>query len=228
MNYQPTEALKEFMFRFLTDEKISRFNEVIDKRTRHFTLVLEDIYQGQNTNAVIRSCDCFGIQDVHVIENKYEFEVVEDISLGSSKWVNIHRYNQEKDNTTACINDLKKKGYTIIGTSPHENTHHLQDLDINEKTAFLLGSERHGLSKKAMRLCDGFMKIPMVGFTESLNLSNCAAVILQQVTYRLWKTNLPWQLTEEEKTAVLIEWCFEVTGRKELLLNYFLKTKVVE
>lgn len=221
MIYQPSKELKEFMFQFLTDDKIRRFNEVIDKRTRHITIVMEDIFQGQNTNAVIRSCECFGVQDVHIIENKYEFEVVEDISKGSFKWIDIYKYNSKKNNTQVCIDQLKQNGYTIIGTSPHENDTDLQEISLNKKTAFVLGSEKEGLSKEAIGLCDGFIKIPMAGFTESLNLSNCSAIIAQTITSRLWKSDIKWQLTEEEKTAILIEWCFEVTGRKELLLEYF-------
>lgn len=223
MEYKPTEELKEFMLQFLTDEKINRFNEVLEKRTRHITIVLEDIYQAQNTNAVIRSCECFGVHDLHLIQNKYEFEIVQDISLGSAKWINIKQHNQPGNNTISCIKELKEKGYQIICASPHENEVDLQELNIDKKTAFVIGSELDGLSPDAVMHCDGFMKIPMAGFTESLNLSNCTAVILQNLTARLWKSNLDWQLTEEEKRAIFIQWCFEVTGRKEMLLDYFYK-----
>lgn len=221
MDYTPSIALKEFLFNFLTDEKIVRFNEVVNNRTRHFTMVLEDIYQGQNTNAVIRSCEVFGVQDVHIIENKYRFEVVEDISMGSAQWVNLMRYNQHPHNTKICIEHLKSQGYKVIGTTPHQNNIHLHEVDISQKTAFVLGTERMGLSEEAMQLCDGFMKIPMAGFTESLNLSNCSAIILQNLTDRLRRSDIPWQLTEMEKTQILIDWCFNVTGRKKLLLEYF-------
>jgi tRNA (guanosine-2'-O-)-methyltransferase len=221
MEYTPSIELKNFMFNFLSDEKIVRFNEVVNNRTRHFTMVLEDIYQGQNTNAVIRSCEVFGIQDIHIIENRYKFEVVEDISMGSSKWVDLYQYNQKENNTIDCITQLRSKGYRIIGTTPHKNDIGLHEVDITQKTAFILGSERDGMSEEAMKHCDGFMKIPMAGFTESLNLSNCSAIILQNLTDRVRRSNVHWQLSEEEKTAILINWCFEVTGRKNLLLEYF-------
>lgn len=225
MEYQPSIALKEFMFQFISDDKVRRFNEIVNNRTRYFTIVLEDVFQAQNTNAVIRSCECFGIQDLHLIENKYDFEVVPDISKGSSQWINIQQYNQALNNTKPCLEHLKNQGYTIIGTSPHQNEINLEDISIDHKTAFVLGSEKDGLSQEAMELCDGFMKIPMVGFTESLNLSNCSAIIAQSLTNRIRRSEIPWQLTEEEKTAILIEWCFEVTGRKELLLEYFFQNK---
>ncbi len=225
MEYQPSIALKEFMFQFISDDKVRRFNEIVNNRTRYFTIVLEDVFQAQNTNAVIRSCECFGIQDLHLIENKYDFEVVPDISKGSSQWINIQQYNQALNNTKPCLQHLKNQGYTIIGTSPHQNEINLEDISIDNKTAFVLGSEKDGLSQEAKEICDGFMKIPMVGFTESLNLSNCSAIIAQSLTNRIRRSEIPWQLTEEEKTAILIEWCFEVTGRKELLLEYFFQNK---
>jgi len=222
MEFIPSIELKEFMFNFLTDEKIKRFNEVVNNRTRHFTMVLEDVYQGQNTNAVIRSCEVFGVQDVHIIENKYRFEIVDDISMGSTQWVNLHRYNKTPDNTTDCIHELKKQGYKIIGTTPHQNDISLHEVDITQKAAFVMGTERNGLSDTALQLCDEYMKIPMAGFTESLNLSNCTAIILQHITDRLRRSNVNWQLSEEEKTKILIDWCFNVTGRQKLLLEYFL------
>lgn len=225
MEYQPSIALKEFMFQFISDDKVRRFNEIVNNRTRYFTIVLEDVFQAQNTNAVIRSCECFGIQDLHLIENKYDFEVVPDISKGSSQWINIQQYNQALNNTKPCLRHLKNQGYTIIGTSPNQNEINLEDISIDNKTAFVLGSEKDGLSQEAKEICDGFMKIPMVGFTESLNLSNCSAIIAQSLTNRIRRSEIPWQLTEEEKTAILIEWCFEVTGRKELLLEYFFQNK---
>lgn len=221
MDFQPTTDLKEFMMNLLTDEKVNRFQEVVKYRTKHVTVVLEDIFQGHNTNAVLRSCDCFGIQDVHIIENRYEFEVVDDISMGSAKWLNLYRHRESENNTHTCLKNLKDQGYTIIGTSPHENNITLEKLDLSQKVAFVIGTEKEGLSNAALKECDGFLKIPMVGFTESLNLSVCAAIILQHVTHRLHESTISWQLSEEEETSLLIDWCFRVTGRKEMLLEYF-------
>lgn len=225
MEYQPSDELKEFMINFLTEEKVKRFHEVVDFRTRHITVILEDIFQGHNTNAVLRSCDCFGIQDVHIIENRYKFEVVDDISMGSAKWLNIHRYNDKPENTVDCLKKLKQAGYTIIGTSPHSQNITMNDVDIHKKNAFIFGTEKEGLSQQAMEECDAFLTIPMVGFTESLNLSVCAAILLQHITSRLHQSNLDWKLTPMEQTELLINWCFQVTGRKDMLLEYFRNNK---
>lgn len=210
---------------FLSDEKVNRFHEVVRYRTKHITVVLEDIFQGHNTNAVLRSCDCFGIQDVHIIENRYEFSVVDDISMGSAKWLNLYRYYENEHNTHACLTQLKDQGYLIVGTTPHENNITLDELDLTKKTAFVFGTEKEGLSNEALKECDSFLKIPMVGFTESLNLSVCAAIILQHITQRLHVSRVNWQLSPEEQTAIFIDWCFRVTGRKDMLLDYFHKNK---
>ena len=63
------QAYLDFLYQFITDERKERFEEVLAYRTRHITVVLEDIFQPHNASAVLRSCDLTGIQDVHIIEN---------------------------------------------------------------------------------------------------------------------------------------------------------------
>lgn len=72
---------------------------------------------------------------------------------------------------------------------------------------FLFGTETDGLSEEVLDAADRFLKIPMVGFTESLNISVSAAIILQHVTTRLKQTNIVWQLTEEEQFEKRLDWC---------------------
>src|ERR1035437_10180461 len=130
-----SKELVKYLSGFVTENRLKRFEEVLQHRTRHLTVVLEDIYQPHNASAVLRSCDCFGIQDVHIIENKNQYTVNQDIALGSSKWLNLIKYTDEPNNTIACITELKKKGYKIIATSPHKNDCIIQDLGITDKTA---------------------------------------------------------------------------------------------
>ena len=139
-------------------------------RTRYLTVVLEDIFQSQNASAVLRTCDCFGIQDVHIIENRNPYEINPDVELGSAKWLNMNRYNKSGHNTLEAFTELRKKGYKIIATSPHKNDLMIQDLPIEHKIALVFGSEREGLSDIALQNADAFVKIPMYGFTESFNI----------------------------------------------------------
>lgn len=192
---------------FVTERRRELFNKVLDERTRHFTVAIEDIFQPHNSSAVVRSCDIFGIQDIHVIESKYQFYASNQVAKGAQKWLNFSMFTkQDRNNTFDCIADLKSKGYKIIATTPHNESCMLQDFDITQKSAFFFGVEKEGLSKDVMDNADGFLKIPMVGFTESLNISVAAAIILQNVNERLKKSNVKWHLTEAEKLDIYQVW----------------------
>ena len=169
----------------VTNNRWNRFQEVLAERTQYITVVLENIYQPLNASAVLRSVDCFGIQDVHVIENYNEFTPDREVAMGSSRWLNIQRYNEEENSTLHCIQKLKKEGYRIVATTPHKNNCNLQDFDLTKgKTALLFGTEMEGLTDVALQESDEFLKIPMYGFTESFNLSVAAGVCLQHLSHQ--------------------------------------------
>lgn len=202
---------------FVTENRLKRIEEVLQLRTRHLTVVLEDIQKPQNAAAVLRSCDCFGIQDVHIIENQNKFDPNPDVELGSLQWLTIHKYNSKQENTADSIASLKKNGYKIIVTSPHKNDCTIEELDITQKTALFFGTEMRGATPASLEQADGFVKIPMVGFTESLNISVSAAVSLFILTSRLRKSSVNWKLSEEEEKEIRLQWLRNSVQRPELL-----------
>ena len=211
------QNLVEYLETFLTDERSSKFERVLSERTKHFTVAIEDVYQLHNTSAVIRSCDVFGVQDVQVIEEVNSKRIDREIAMGAQKWVDIHRYNSVK----LAIADLKKEGYQIVATTPHSDDVELLDFDVTKKSCFFFGRETEGLSDEVMQNADCFLKIPMYGFTESLNISVSAAIILQNVTNRLRKTDLKWQLSREEQLEKRLDWCKKtLKSHQELINNY--------
>ncbi len=205
--------LLNYLLSFLTDNRKSKFEKILAQRTRHLTVVLEDIYQKHNTSAVVRNCDVFGIQDLHIIENKYNSYVSNQVAKGAQKWIDFHEYNQHEYNTERCINTLRDKGYQIIATTPHNDSCLVQEFDISKKSALVFGVEKEGVSDYIMNEADGYLKIPMVGFTESLNISVAVAIILQYLTTRLRNSEIDWQLSNEEKDEKRIDWC------KKTILN---------
>ena len=200
------EKLLTYFEGFLTEKRKDLFKKVLEQRTRHFTVVLEDIFQPHNASAVVRTCDIFGVQDVHAIENKYNNKVSRHVAKGSQKWLNQYRYRKDGDNTKTCLDSLKEQGYQIIATTPHNDSCLLQDFDITKKSAFVFGVEAEGVSDYVMENADGFLKIPMVGFTESLNISVAAAIVLQDVTTKLRNSNIDWKLSDEEKETLYYNW----------------------
>ncbi|MBT8310461.1 MAG: TrmH family RNA methyltransferase [Flavobacteriaceae bacterium] len=196
------KGLLNYLETFLTENRKLRFEEVLSKRTKHFTVAVEDVYQLHNTSAVIRSCDVFGIQEIHVVEERNVKKIDREIAMGAQKWVDIHRHHRIQD----CLKAVKSSGYKVIATTPHEGNVELDDFDINEKACFFFGNEAEGLSDLILKEADEYLRIPMVGFTESLNISVSAAIILQYVTSKLRKSDLDWQLTENEKIEKKLDW----------------------
>ncbi|RSC92287.1 TrmH family RNA methyltransferase [Tenacibaculum singaporense] len=217
------DGLLAYLEGYITEKRKETFYKVLNERTRHFTVVLEDIYQPHNASAVVRSCDIFGVQDVYAIENKFTNKVSRHVAKGSQKWLDIHRYKEDGDNTKACLEDLRGKGYQIIGTTPHTDSCILPDFDVSKKSAFVFGAEKDGISDYIKQEADGFLKIPMVGFTESLNISVAAAITLQDVTTRLKRTDIHWQLSEEEKKVLYFKWIKNTIKNPEKLIEYYYK-----
>lgn len=200
-------ALLEFLLPMVNENRLSLIERVLSKRTRYMTVVLEDIFQPQNASAVLRTCDCFGIQDVHVIENRNTFELNPEVELGAAQWLTINKYNDSPENTRNAIQSLQSKGYRIVATTPHTNDVQLEDFDITKgKVALLLGTEMHGLSETAMNLADSYLKIPMVGFTESFNISVSAAIIIHYLNYKLRKSDVQYELFPDEKEQIRLQW----------------------
>ncbi|AEW86003.1 TrmH family RNA methyltransferase [Flavobacterium columnare NBRC 100251 = ATCC 23463] len=196
------EKYLEYLETFITKNRKEGFKKVLANRTKHFTVVCEDVYQLHNTSAVMRSCEVFGIQELNVVEQRFGKKIDKEIALGAEKWVDIKRFSNNQD----CINNLRTRGYQIIATTPHEKDSMLEDFDISKPSAIYFGTERLGISDEVIKNADGFLKIPMVGFTESLNISVSAAIIIQSLTNRLRHSNVNWGLTDLEFLEKRIDW----------------------
>ncbi|MCX7729273.1 MAG: RNA methyltransferase [Bacteroidia bacterium] len=197
----------DYLRTFVTERRFQRFNEVLSKRTRYITIVLEDVFQGHNASAVLRSCECFGIQDVHFIENRNTFKTNEEVSMGAAQWLTIYRYNDKDTNNTAiCYSKLRKKGYKIVATSPHHKSVDIESLNIDNPIALIFGAEKEGLSKYALQHADEYVHIPMHGFTESFNISVSAALCMYELNKRLRRSGISYLLSEEEKNEILLGW----------------------
>lgn len=187
---------------YLTESRRLRFLEVLQHRTKYLTVAIEDVFQLHNTSAVLRSCDAFGIQELYVVEDRFGERLDKNIAMGAEQWVDVNRYQT----TSECITTLKEAGYQIVATTPHNDSCLLNDFELTAKTAIFFGTEKEGLSEEVLQKADKFIKIPMVGFSESLNVSVCAAIIIQTLTEKLRKSDLPWQLSEIELLEKRLDW----------------------
>lgn len=202
-----TERLIPYLSQFLLESRLQTFRDVLAFRTRYVTVVLEDIYQAQNASAALRTCDCFGIQDVHIIENRNKFTIHRDIAMGSNKWLSLYKYNNTNNNSLQAVQILRQKGYRIVATDPGKGNPSLQQLDIETgKIALFFGTELSGISQTVHSQADAFIRIPMFGFTESYNISVSVALCLQDLIQRLHASSIQWQLCPEEQAELLLAW----------------------
>ncbi|MCR4826395.1 MAG: RNA methyltransferase [Bacteroidales bacterium] len=208
---------------FVTENRQQRLSEIIANRTRHVTVVLEDLFQAQNISAVLRTCDCYGVQDVYVIQHRNEFEANKEISMGADKWLTIHEFPHSEHNVKECIDRLHEQGYWVAATLPDEQKRTIFDLPVEQKTAFLFGTELTGLSEEAVKYADGNVLIPMYGFTESFNISNSAAIILSHFTEKMRHSSVKWQLSDEEKEELFFNWLQKSAKDPDGLIDYFMK-----
>ena len=209
--------LLAYLETYLTENRRLRFDTVLSQRTKHFTVATEDVYQLHNTSAVIRSCDVFGIQEVNIIEETNTKQIDREIAMGAQKWVDLNRYHSVKDS----IKDLKQKGYQIVATTPHTTDCLLHEFDVTKKSCFFFGRETQGLSQDVLDEADCFLKIPMSGFTESLNISVSAAIILQHVTTKLKQTEISWHLTIEEQQEKRLDWIKKTIKSYDEIVSHF-------
>lgn len=233
-NRQLIETLKQYV----TDERFALLQKKLSQRTRYITIVLENVHHEQNISAVIRTCECLGIQDLYIIENSNKQKDHPTIDRGAEKWLTIHRYADEDDNTRECIDELKSKGYRIVVTTPHddasevpptpgfgasysmpERSDSLYNFDpFKGKMAIVIGSERKGISQYAVDSADDYITIPMVGFTESLNLSVCTAIIAAHLRHTLENHDL-LSISENEKEEIMISWLLGSIRNADLIMQ---------
>lgn len=224
MDNTTKRELVNFLSEFITEERKAIFKQVLQYRSKHITIVLEDIFQPHNASAVLRTCDLTGVLDVHIIENFNEYTVNPEVALGSSKWLNLNIYNEQSNNTLSTFEKLRKEGYKIIATTPHKNSKSLENIDLSEKSAIVFGTELTGLSDIAIDNADEYLRIPMYGFTESYNISVSAALVLFTLSERMRKENVAWQLSETERLQTLLDWTRRSINKVEGIEKRIFKT----
>lgn len=209
---------------YVTENRLALFKRVLSERTRYITVLLEDIYQSQNASAVLRTCDCTGIQDVHIVEEHNEYEINRDVALGSDQWLSLHYYKKGGHNINTAVEALKHQGYRIVATSPHKDGSSPESFDLEKgKAALLFGTELNGLTDQALDLADEYIQIPMAGFTESYNISVSAAINLYTIRKRLEASDLNWKLGQEEKQEILLNWLRSSIKMSDKIENKFIK-----
>ncbi|MBQ7214106.1 MAG: RNA methyltransferase [Bacteroidales bacterium] len=199
--------LAGFLSEFVMPERVALIDRVLPYRTRYVTVMLEDIYQSQNASAVMRTCDCLGVQDMYIVENRNEYTVNPWVVRGSDQWVTQYRFNApQADNTSGALAALKARGYRIVATALHRDSCPLEDFDVRKGPfALVFGNEREGISPAVAAAADEFLEIPMCGFTESFNISVAAGICLYTLLRKV-RLETDWALDEASAASLRVEW----------------------
>lgn len=217
MDIEKTKALLTYLQTYITDNKREKIDKVLAQRTRHVTVVLEDLFQQHNTSAVVRTVEALGIQDIHVVESRNAFSINNSIARGSAKWLTMHRYSK----IIPCMQELKEQGYRLIATTPHARAKNLADLSLDGKCALIFGTELKGITQEVIDHADEFVMIPMFGFTESYNVSVSVGLSLYDVISRLHASNIAWQLQEHERLDLTLRWIRKIIPHAHALEQLF-------
>ncbi len=221
MNDNDRKLIVDHLASFISQKKWQKMQEVADERTKHITVVLENLYQDFNASAAFRSIECFGLAEVHLVETEAIRSVNRSVSKGSEQWLTINTY-RGADAAEHCFAHLKQQGYRLIATKPHKKSCSLYDLPLDKKTALVFGAEQSGVSPYIEKHVDSFVTIPMYGFTQSFNVAASVAVSLSDTTKRLKESDIHWQLQPEERLELLYHWLRSTIRHADLLESRFL------
>jgi len=215
--------LIEYLRYFKLENRLKVFDEVLKQRTRYITMVLENIQHSHNISAVLRSCECFGIQDLYLVNDFMPFNLHKKVAKGASKWLTLNKYEQNLErNSIKALTDLKDKGYRIVATTPDPGAISIHNFDVTKSpVAFVFGTELTGISGIIRDQADEFVTIPTVGFTQSLNISVSAALILQTTTDKLRMSSVNWTLNEDEHQTLMLEWLRKSIPKVKLIEDRF-------
>jgi len=211
---------------FVSDHKKEVVSKVLERRTRQIAVVLEDIFQSQNASAVMRTAECMGIQDIYIIEQLTKYSLNPRVLKGADKWLSLIRYNRKgRDNTGDCFDELHRNGYRILVADPSPEGVSIDSINVDgQKLALVFGNELRGVSQSAMQHCDTIIRIPMFGFTESLNVSVSVAICLNILIPKLHTLEENPFISEEEKDILRLSWFRKIVRRSDLIEQEFLRT----
>ena len=215
----------QHLSQFVSTHKKELIEKVLNARTRHITVLLEDIFQSQNASAVVRTCECMGLQEVHMVENITQYSINPRVLKGSNKWIDITRHaSKTKNNTEVVFQQLKEAGYSILVTDPSDDGVTIEDINLEKKIALVFGNELRGISNTALTRCDEKVKIPMYGFTESLNISVSVAICLNSIISKLHTSGAFVGLSDSEKESLRLKWYRKIVRKSDLIEREFLRT----
>ena len=192
-----------YLAEFMLPERREALARALDNRTDYMTVMTENMFHPQNASAIVRHCEAFGVQNIHTVESLCAFNPNLNIVRGTDKWIDINRHAT----TAEALGALKAQGYRIVATTPHRESCTPETLDVcRGRFAIVFGTEKQGISDEVVAAADDFLRIPMCGLVESLNVSASAAILIYILSQRMRREVGEWQLSAEQHAELLYRW----------------------
>ena len=206
----------DYLAEFLLPERTETLRRAAAMRTKYMTVMTENTFHPHNASALIRHCEAFGVQTMHTVESLCRFDPSTGIVRGTDKWVDIERYASTADALAA----LRREGYRIVATTPHRESCTPETFDVGKgRFALVFGTEHAGITDEVTASADEFLRIPMCGMVESLNVSASAAILIYMLSERMHREVEGWQLSELERAEMLYRWSRECVKDAEAILK---------
>lgn len=204
---------------FMLPARYDVLRRTVAMRTRYMTILAENTFHPQNAAALIRHCEAFGLQQMHTVETFCRFNPSAAIVRGTDRWVDIRRHGS----TAEALAALRAEGYRIVATTPHREDTTPESFDVGRgRFALVFGTEHAGISEEVLASADEFLRIPMCGMVESLNVSASAAILIYILSERMRRQVEGWNMTAAEQAATLYGWmCRSVKDSEEILKRTF-------
>ena len=204
---------------FMLPARYDVLRRTVAMRTRYMTILAENTFHPQNAAALIRHCEAFGLQQMHTVETYCRFNPSAAIVRGTHRWVDIRRHGS----TAEALAALRAEGYRIVATTPHREDTTPESFDVGRgRFALVFGTEHAGISEEVLASADEFLRIPMCGMVESLNVSASAAILIYMLSERMRRQVEGWNMTAAEQAATLYGWmCRSVKDSEEILKRTF-------
>lgn len=216
LTVEQCKAQIEYLAQFMLPERFATLRRAVENRTMYMTLLAENMFHPQNASALVRHCEAFGVQSMHTVQTICKFNPNVDIVRGTDKWIDIVHHAS----TAEALSHLKSQGYRIVATSPHRQSCTPESFDVTKgKFAIVMGTEKTGISDEVIAAADEFLKIPMCGMVESLNVSACAAIIVYMLSERMRTEVECWQMSSEEQIRTMHKWLVETVKDARPLLE---------
>ena len=216
LTIEQCKAQIEYLTQFMLPERKATLTRAVENRTMYMTLLAENMFHPQNASALVRHCEAFGVQSMHTVQTLCKFNPNVDIVRGTDKWIDIFHHASTAD----ALSHLKAQGYRIVATSPHRQSCTPESFDVTKgKFAIVMGTEKTGISDEVIAAADEFLKIPMCGMVESLNVSASAAILVYMLSERMRHEVDDWHLSEEEYHEILYRWSRESVRDDEFVMK---------